>query len=60
MGCDTLESKSSFSFKRRCNYLARSLRTLAVESNGLEHKVSNGGDIGQPLSKPARGINQSD
>ena len=56
-GCDTLESKNSFSFNRRCNYLARTLRTLAVESNGLGHKVSNGGHIGQPLRKPARGIN---
>ena len=39
MGCDTLQSKNSFSFNRRCNYLARTLRTLAVESNGLGHKV---------------------
>ena len=34
--------------------MARILRIFAVESNGLGHKVSNGGHIGQPLRRPAQ------
>ena len=56
-GAIPLNQRIAFPSIEDANYLARTLRTLAVESNGLGHKVSNGGHIGQPLRKPARGIN---
>ena len=49
MGCDTLNTKNTFSFNRYCIFfffLASTPRILAMKSNVLdEHNVGNGGQI---------------